>query len=252
MQKITYRRDATHTYRQQLADFITTGKWTLTNYFSFIIIAMVNGQPSGPIEGHPTGENFGYCAICGTSIIHHYTVTDSISKRSVNIGCECIQKIFGEQKGQMISRAVQSLQNKVKSDFMRPFKHDLLSVWLKKIATTDADDIRGQQVISELIDYWEKEKHYTDIDEALANQFERTEGPFNYWNYHASMFSSRDWNPDNMRSQYKKMAEQYDTELPPKWNEIKLTDEQQKILNQKIVYETNKYIEELKKKMEMK
>lgn len=279
MKKVPYLRDTTHTYRQQIADFITSGKWKLTNYFSFAIEAVVNGQPVGQIDGKVTGENYGYCIVCGTSIIHHYTVTDSVTNRSVNVGCECIVKIF-KDRGKIIASSLRSLQQKVKSDYMRPFKHDLLVKWLDKISKTDADEIRGSQVIVETVEYNEKcriqylnglmkdipetvaknlpeyQKRMEMFDYALNQNLARMieyahqrEGIYNYWKYHAYMFSHNDWNPDNMRRQYKIQAEKYDTELPPNWSEIKLTKEQKKELNQKIVDETNKYIEKLNKNM---
>ena len=279
-----YIRDESHTYSQQLADFVTAGKWTLTNYFTFVIEAILNGTPVGYIEGSPTGENFGYCIICGTPIVHHYTVTEFNSRRSVNVGCECIEKIF-KDRGDLIAKALKSLQAKTKSHYLRPFKHQVLTDWLQKIAATDADECRGSQIISEIIAYGEmtlmehatrtaeriekikdpqeKEKAMADaqktvatwdanfIEPVLVAALEPTnrEGRFNYWHYHAQTFPIKDWNPDNMRSQYKGEATHYDSELPPSWNVIKLTDDQKKEMNKLIITKTNKYIADLNKKM---
>lgn len=237
-----YVRNRDHTYRQQLADFKLEGKWHLINYFSFVITAFVNNQPTGHISGKVLGENYGYCIICGTPIIHHYTVEDEITKRKYNIGCECIVKVLEESKARSITRAIQSLRNKTVSDYKRPIKQRQLSLWLNSIYKK-SDEIRLPLFLDEIRKYQKREypnKSKEDIEKKLDDIL--WDGK-HYWEFHAKTFPQRDWNPDNMRKQYKEVAEKYETEHPPHWRKLGTDDEIKlnKILETKI----NEYINKL-------
>lgn len=237
-----YVREFKHTYRQQIADFKLEGDWHLINYFTFSIYAIVNGKPTGYIEGKVTGKNYGYCAVCGTPIIHHYTVQDrNNSKKQYNIGCECIVKILEEDKAKTIVKAINSLRNKITSDYKRPIKHRQLSYWLKAIYEK-SDKIRFPQFVKQNRKFF---PHITDeqYKEKIKNYpLEAVK----YWEFHAKTFPNRDWNPDNMKRKYKAEAEKYGTEHPPSWR--RLTTDQQKELNQILNKKINSYINKLKEK----
>lgn len=232
-------------------------------------MAVVNGKTVAVSEqGQVLGEvdirgaPIGSCALCGyMPLYNHFTLKNLKTGEEINVGSECLADIMGEEKGERIKKAVESIKRKVSFDFRRPIKQADINAWLQKLATKNPTESRNKR-IDKMLQQWphyyyhvgfnstfkesknpeenikmyneEKEAKFESIwakvpaeknndqkalvlqDAAYQEERDRT-----YWNYQISAFGNKDWNPQNMKSEYENQAKKDGIEIEKiTWREL--------------------------------
>jgi len=255
-------KEAPKTYRQKIAEFKADRNWELINSFDFIVTHIMNGVPQGYVGGQPSGENIGWCGCCGYGeLIHHFTVKNRKDGREVNIGCECLDKVFGETKGEIFKKGIASLRSKIENHFKRPFKRQDIYDWLVK---NEPELTRLQNAIVD--ENLKKDPQFYFVHDPVWENGELVKGKINvhepwngyakhyelrarnYWQWNVSNFMEKDWSPDTMKSAYKKEAERVGFKGEP-IKLRKLTQEERVEMNKQIQKEINEWIKHIKEKI---
>jgi hypothetical protein len=165
---------------------------------------------------------------------------------------------------------VASIKRQVRDDVVRPIRHKQMVEWLASV-WQDANRKRNARIDSELAEnpkkYWEKPRKITEwvkedkvvelphevlivqdgekqierdaTDEELsyyAPKLEQRDRTF--WSYTQDVYDQKQWSPDTMRKVFIEEAGKEECiSLPPEWR--KLTDEEQKRINELTITKIN-------------
>jgi hypothetical protein len=137
------------TNASRLGEFLSKGDWHIIG--SFLIIdqyTVTDGNGNykvipEQVIGEKRGENFRSCYFCGTPINEHITFRDNISKREVNIGNVCVDKLGDaiDEKELLVFKGLKSVKDKVAREFKKKIhRKDMLDFldanmdkWQKKV-----------------------------------------------------------------------------------------------------------------------
>lgn len=265
-------QDVNKTHRMEVAEFQSKGKWKLTNSFAMGGAWMVlNGvfQPNleagGWLYGYLSGKNFFYCGLCGTPISSHFTVEDEETGKEINIGSSCIGHVVGEERAASIKKGIESAKRQVENTYKRVLKTQTLVEWLKEnverfndarnkrinnLLAADSDHyFKMQPTTKQIVDsVFYGNAHYKTVqipEEIRRVDAQKTETRDRaYWTNMFDGLVNRNWNPDTMRTTFKKQLEaDVQEEELPKNKKLSKTDQDK--VNRAVNYQVQIFIQKL-------
>jgi hypothetical protein len=71
------------------------------------------------------------CNVCGHLINNVYDIENVDTRKTLNVGSECVKNILGSKESDRILKAINSIDNKIKNLFIRPIRQQEIAEFIK-------------------------------------------------------------------------------------------------------------------------